>query len=35
VNRIDKEKNTPLPPIIGVPALAGGGGPVIVEARKS
>ena len=32
---VDKEKNIPLPPIIGVVALAGGVALVIVGARKS
>jgi hypothetical protein len=32
---VDKEKNIPLPPIVGVLALAGGVALVIVGARKS
>jgi hypothetical protein len=32
---VDKEKNIPLPPIVGVLALAGGVVLVIVGARKS
>jgi len=32
---VDKEKNIPLPPIVGVVALAGGVALVIVGARKS
>ena len=32
---VDKEKNIPLPPIVGVLALAGGAALVIVGARKS
>jgi uncharacterized membrane protein HdeD (DUF308 family) len=32
---VDKEKNIPLPPIVGVLALAGGVALVMVGARKS